>query len=299
MSGYQQPPEQHQQQQGYYWHPAASASDAGVNGYSTNMQPTAITTEGDLTEEIDPNMVSPWGTYPQHQQSQSPPHQLQHQHHHHSHQHSAHYDAQGFHDVQLAAQQQQQQQQQQQPQQQQQQQQQQQANQSIDDDRAVLVQHPAAMPTMAHITRNPTNTSFASSTNHSIKLPFARPTHNLRSAQSSRTGSLDLDLETEKAILRQHRQSRMGPAGEGSGTGTGRAHDMNRELSDFDIANGRFGKRLLQNKAHIAQHGDQIPVSWGHLFKRPLVRQWLHNGKLYREEDEREPSRFELFFDLS
>ena len=30
----------------------------------------------------------------------------------------------------------------------------------------------------------------------------------------------------------------------------------------------------------------------------PVVRQYLHNGVLYREAHTRDPSRFELFFDL-
>ncbi|PWN46711.1 hypothetical protein IE53DRAFT_322468, partial [Violaceomyces palustris] len=46
------------------------------------------------------------------------------------------------------------------------------------------------------------------------------------------------------------------------------------------------------------EHGADIPIKIHHLWKRPLIRQWLYDGKLYREKDEREPSRFELFFDL-
>lgn len=34
------------------------------------------------------------------------------------------------------------------------------------------------------------------------------------------------------------------------------------------------------------------------MIKRPVIRQWLHGGHLYREKDERKPSQFELFFDL-
>jgi hypothetical protein len=32
--------------------------------------------------------------------------------------------------------------------------------------------------------------------------------------------------------------------------------------------------------------------------QRPILHQWLFNGKLYREAKERVSSRFELFFDL-
>ncbi|WFD00129.1 hypothetical protein MYAM1_002875 [Malassezia yamatoensis] len=49
---------------------------------------------------------------------------------------------------------------------------------------------------------------------------------------------------------------------------------------------------------HLAEHGFDVPVKWTHLFKRPVVRQWLFRGHLYREQDKRIPSRFELFFDL-
>lgn len=43
---------------------------------------------------------------------------------------------------------------------------------------------------------------------------------------------------------------------------------------------------------------EQDPIQLKHLFKRPVVRQWLYNGNYYREKDERQSSRFELFSDL-
>lgn len=49
---------------------------------------------------------------------------------------------------------------------------------------------------------------------------------------------------------------------------------------------------------HIQEHGFHLPVKFSHLFKRPVVRQWINDGYLYRESGERLPSRFELFFDL-
>lgn len=61
--------------------------------------------------------------------------------------------------------------------------------------------------------------------------------------------------------------------------------------SAFDLVHGAKG-------SHIAQHGEQIPIRLKHLFKRPLIRQWILQDKLYREVDERAPSQFELFFDL-
>ncbi|PWN32443.1 uncharacterized protein FA14DRAFT_111934, partial [Meira miltonrushii] len=59
----------------------------------------------------------------------------------------------------------------------------------------------------------------------------------------------------------------------------------------FDAVHGR-------SSGHIAQHGHQIPIQIGHLFKRPLIRQWVLQDKVYHEIDDREPSQFELFFDL-
>lgn len=43
---------------------------------------------------------------------------------------------------------------------------------------------------------------------------------------------------------------------------------------------------------------EQDPIQLKHLFKRPVIRQWLYNGNYYREKDERQSSRFELFSDL-
>lgn len=49
---------------------------------------------------------------------------------------------------------------------------------------------------------------------------------------------------------------------------------------------------------HLHQYGAEIPIHWRHLFKRPVIRQWVLQDKLYREVDEREPSQYELFWDL-
>lgn len=61
----------------------------------------------------------------------------------------------------------------------------------------------------------------------------------------------------------------------------------------FRLAHGKKGKQGAVD--HIS---DQEPIRLRHLFKRPVIRQWLYQGKLYREEDQRVCSRFELFFDL-
>lgn len=56
--------------------------------------------------------------------------------------------------------------------------------------------------------------------------------------------------------------------------------------------------RNHSGKPYIQEHGFDVPVKWTHLVKRPVVRQWIHQSNLYKEKDERLPSRFELFFDL-
>lgn len=63
-----------------------------------------------------------------------------------------------------------------------------------------------------------------------------------------------------------------------------------------DIFHQVHGKS--KKRAHIQEHGFHLPVKFSHLVKRPVVRQWIHDGLLYREKGERLPSRFELFFDL-
>lgn len=65
----------------------------------------------------------------------------------------------------------------------------------------------------------------------------------------------------------------------------------------FNAVHARSKKREGEHK-HLTEHGFDVPVKVAHLFKRPVVRQWLFKGNLFREQDERIPSRFELFFDL-
>lgn len=67
----------------------------------------------------------------------------------------------------------------------------------------------------------------------------------------------------------------------------------------FNMVHARTKKAEKAEKhQHLEEHGFDVPVTLAHLFKRPVVRQWLYKGNLYRETDERIPSRFELFFDL-
>ncbi|WFC95967.1 hypothetical protein MBRA1_002623 [Malassezia brasiliensis] len=77
-------------------------------------------------------------------------------------------------------------------------------------------------------------------------------------------------------------------------------HDSNAHPSlqaIFNAVHARSKKRESEHK-HLTEHGFDVPVKVTHLFKRPVVRQWLFKGNLFREQDERIPSRFELFFDL-
>lgn len=56
--------------------------------------------------------------------------------------------------------------------------------------------------------------------------------------------------------------------------------------------------------AHGGNHGSQVvnhsgPLTFRHLWKPPVVRQWIQGGKLYKEAGSRQPARLELFFDLA
>ncbi|CDS02224.1 uncharacterized protein SPSC_05352 [Sporisorium scitamineum] len=74
-------------------------------------------------------------------------------------------------------------------------------------------------------------------------------------------------------------------------------HEHSRAGSLFDIVHGRERSKA-SDKPHVEVHGDDVPITFRHLLKRPVIRQWLHGNKLYREKDERKPSQFELVFDL-
>ncbi|KAK0544380.1 hypothetical protein OC844_007470 [Tilletia horrida] len=154
----------------------------------------------------------------------------------------------------------------------------------------------APLKTPQYVRMPSSSSSFQGST--SPPPHFNQNTLPLRHSGSVPAGLHEMDIESEKEMLRLQRQSMVDLSGVGVLDKDGRPA-MARDLSDFDLANGRSKKQLLKAKGHISQQGEQIPVRWSHLFKRPLIRQWLHNGKLYHEEEEREPSRFELFFDLS
>ncbi|SPO28447.1 uncharacterized protein UTRI_04844 [Ustilago trichophora] len=74
-------------------------------------------------------------------------------------------------------------------------------------------------------------------------------------------------------------------------------HQHSRAGSLFDLVHGRERSKA-SDKPHVEIHGDDVPITFRHLLKRPVIRQWLHGNKLYREKDERKPSQFELVFDL-
>lgn len=67
-------------------------------------------------------------------------------------------------------------------------------------------------------------------------------------------------------------------------------------LDIFNLVHSK--KRTQQGKSYITQHGLDVPLQLSHLFKRPIVRQWIHGDNLFREKDEHLPTRMELFFDL-
>lgn len=97
---------------------------------------------------------------------------------------------------------------------------------------------------------------------------------------------------TEKAAAgHEHRESVTDPNLPAQGSNVPHHHHHHHNI--FNIAHGKNGK-----DGKIEHFSDQEPIRLKHLFKRPVIRQWLYQGKLYREEDQRVCSRFELFFDL-
>ncbi|WFD29912.1 hypothetical protein MSPP1_000926 [Malassezia sp. CBS 17886] len=79
---------------------------------------------------------------------------------------------------------------------------------------------------------------------------------------------------------------------------TDEEHQHQRYMQDiFNIVHAR-SSNAGEARAHLQQHGFDLPTTLSHLWKRPVVRQWIHAGYVFREKSERLPSRFELFFDL-
>lgn len=83
-------------------------------------------------------------------------------------------------------------------------------------------------------------------------------------------------------------------------------HSQQQQVRDeseiFQLAHGRRKKPGSQDGApavsFIEVYDEQQPIRLSHLFRRPVIRQFLSDGRIYREKFERESSRFELFFDL-
>ncbi|KAG8748183.1 hypothetical protein FRC12_013902 [Ceratobasidium sp. 428] len=66
-----------------------------------------------------------------------------------------------------------------------------------------------------------------------------------------------------------------------------------RTIHQFGPGNVHFhGKSFDTHDDHSHNH------SFSSLIRPPIVRQWIHLGKIHREHTERVPSRLELFFDL-
>ncbi|KAG9102267.1 hypothetical protein FS749_009607 [Ceratobasidium sp. UAMH 11750] len=66
-----------------------------------------------------------------------------------------------------------------------------------------------------------------------------------------------------------------------------------RTIHQFRPGNVFFrGKSFESHSDHSHHH------SWRSLVRPPIVRQWMHLGKIHREHTERVPSRLEPFFDL-
>lgn len=67
--------------------------------------------------------------------------------------------------------------------------------------------------------------------------------------------------------------------------------DETREQAFFDRAHSSSGK-------YVAEMGPQVPLKFHHLFKPPMIRQWVHGSHYFGEVSERGSSRGELLFDL-
>ncbi|KAH7320370.1 hypothetical protein B0J17DRAFT_298607 [Rhizoctonia solani] len=77
------------------------------------------------------------------------------------------------------------------------------------------------------------------------------------------------------------------------------AHDSNHEkphrtIHQFGPGNVHFHGRSFED--HDSEHSHNYSLK--SLIRPPVVRQWIHLGKIHREHTERVPSRLELFFDL-
>ncbi|KAG8711188.1 hypothetical protein FRC11_003430 [Ceratobasidium sp. 423] len=77
------------------------------------------------------------------------------------------------------------------------------------------------------------------------------------------------------------------------------AHHSNHEkphrtIHQFGPGNVHFHGKSFDD--HSSEHSHHY--SFKSLIRPPVVRQWIHLGKIHREHTERVPSRLELFFDL-
>ncbi|WFD34812.1 hypothetical protein MCUN1_001656 [Malassezia cuniculi] len=73
-------------------------------------------------------------------------------------------------------------------------------------------------------------------------------------------------------------------------------HHHNPHIDIFSYVHSK--KRAEKGQGYVDDHGLEVPLKMRHLFKRPIVRQWIHDEHLYREKDDHLPTRMELFFDL-
>ncbi|CUA75353.1 hypothetical protein RSOLAG22IIIB_05858 [Rhizoctonia solani] len=72
-------------------------------------------------------------------------------------------------------------------------------------------------------------------------------------------------------------------------------HDKpHRTIHQFGAGNIHFHGKTFDD--HDSEHSHNY--SFRSLIRPPIVRQWIHLGKIHREHTERVPSRLELFFDL-
>ncbi|KAG9090640.1 hypothetical protein FRC06_000947, partial [Ceratobasidium sp. 370] len=66
-----------------------------------------------------------------------------------------------------------------------------------------------------------------------------------------------------------------------------------KTIHQFGPGNVFFHGKSFDSHSDHSHH-----TTWRSLVRPPIVRQWIHLGKIHREHTERVPSRLELFFDL-
>ncbi|KAL8278950.1 hypothetical protein RQP46_008619 [Phenoliferia psychrophenolica] len=114
-------------------------------------------------------------------------------------------------------------------------------------------------------------------------------------ANTRRRSSSDLRRDSDQVQFVDE-PAQIGGTNDSTGSGEAGSSGSPRTPHLFDLAHSRKSSHhhVKAEKEQMHVHGFDHPLSWRHLFKPPVVRQWLAGGVLARETAERE-----LFFDLA